>query len=95
MLSAFADLTPPGYNAAHDLVERNLRAGRSGKVAFIDDASTCTYGQLAQRVDAFERGLTGLGLRMEERIHGCRGPSRCVAVTREPHKNARMRRNGH
>jgi len=62
---------PRDYNAAHDLIERNLRARRSGKVAFIDDASTCTYGQLAQRVDAFARGLTGLGLRMEERVLLC------------------------
>jgi len=29
---------PRDYNAAYDLIERNLRSGRSGKVAFIDDA---------------------------------------------------------
>ena len=28
---------PREYNAAHDLVERNLLAGRAAKVAFIDD----------------------------------------------------------
>jgi benzoate-CoA ligase len=62
---------PRDYNAAHDLIERNLRAGRSDKVAFIDDAGSCTYGRLAQRVDAFAHGLTGLGLRMEERVLLC------------------------
>ena len=50
---------PREYNAAHDLIERNLRAGRSDKVAFIDDAGTCTYGRLAQRVDAFAHGSGG------------------------------------
>ena len=28
---------PAEYNAAHDLIERNLRAGRGGKIAYIDD----------------------------------------------------------
>ena len=28
---------PRDYNAAHDLIERNLAAGRAGKVAYIDD----------------------------------------------------------
>ena len=31
---------PRDYNAAHDLIERNLAAGRAGKVAFIDDHGT-------------------------------------------------------
>ena len=29
---------PDRFNAAHDLLERNLRAGRAAKIAFIDDA---------------------------------------------------------
>ena len=67
---------PREYNAAHDLIERNLRAGRSDKVAFIDDAGTCTYGELAQRVDAFAHGIAGLGLRMEDRVLcACSTPS--------------------
>ena len=28
---------PRSYNAAHDLIERNLEAGRRDKLAFIDD----------------------------------------------------------
>jgi benzoate-CoA ligase len=62
---------PRDYNAAHDLLERNLRAGRAAKQAFIDDAGSITYGALAQRVDAFAHGLTSLGLRMEDRVLLC------------------------
>src|SRR5437879_4457388 len=28
---------PREYNAAHDLLERNLRAGRNAKLAYLDD----------------------------------------------------------
>ena len=59
---------PRDYNAAHDLVERNLRAGRSGKVAFIDDARQYTFGELAERVNRFGSGLQALGLAMEDRV---------------------------
>jgi benzoate-CoA ligase len=59
---------PRDYNAAHDLIERNLRAGLGDKVAFIDDASRCTFGELAERVNRFGSGLKGLGLGMEDRV---------------------------
>jgi benzoate-CoA ligase len=62
---------PREYNAAHDLTERNLRAGRADKVAFIDDAGSLTYGALARRVDAFAHGLLARGLRMEDRALLC------------------------
>ena len=39
---------PRDYNAAHDLIERNLAAGRAGKTAFIDDRGAYTYGELAR-----------------------------------------------
>ena len=42
---------PREYNAAHDLLERNIAAGRADKVAFVDDANSITYGDLARRVD--------------------------------------------
>jgi len=61
-------VVPRDYNAAHDLIERNLRAGRADKVAFIDDAGTHTYGELARRVDRFAHALVDLGVRMEERV---------------------------
>jgi hypothetical protein len=79
---------PREYNAAHDLIERNLRAGRSDKVAFIDDAASCTYGRLAQRVDAFAHGLTGLtplpGKRRSGRIY-------CRSIPRESDSSTRSR----
>jgi benzoate-CoA ligase len=56
------------YNAAVDLVERNLAAGRGGKTAFQDDSSAVTYAQLAERVDRAANALRALGLRREERI---------------------------
>src|SRR5258705_9211720 len=34
---------PRDYNAAHDLVERNLAAGRAGKVAHISGAGVYTH----------------------------------------------------
>jgi benzoate-CoA ligase len=62
---------PRAYNAAHDLIERNLLAGRADKVAYIDDAGRTTYAELAQRVNRAANALTGLGLEMESRILLC------------------------
>jgi benzoate-CoA ligase len=59
---------PRAYNAAVDLVERNLAAGRASKPAFIDDAGSLTYAQLAERVDRAANALVALGIRREERI---------------------------
>jgi benzoate-CoA ligase len=56
------------YNAAVDLVERNLSAGRGGKVAFIDDQGTCTYAQLAERVNKAANALKEMGIEREERV---------------------------
>jgi benzoate-CoA ligase len=50
------------------LIERNLSAGRGGKVAYIDDSGTCTYAQLAERVDRAANALRSLGVEREERI---------------------------
>jgi benzoate-CoA ligase len=59
---------PREYNAAVDLIGRNLAAGRGGKTAYIDDAGTTTYAQLAERVDRAANALRGLGLKREQRI---------------------------
>ena len=56
------------YNAAEDLLGGNLKAGRAGKIAYIDDAGSCTFGELAERVNRFGNHLLSLGLRMEDRI---------------------------
>jgi benzoate-CoA ligase len=62
---------PRGYNAAHDLIERNLAAGRGAKVAYIDDAGRYTYAELAERVNRAANALTGLGLGLEDRVMLC------------------------
>jgi benzoate-CoA ligase len=59
---------PRQYNAAYDLIERNLRAGRAGKIAYIDDEGRYTYGELAERVNRAANALKALGLRMEDRV---------------------------
>jgi benzoate-CoA ligase len=59
------------YNAAADLVERNLVAGRGAKTAFIDDRGRYTYGELAERVSRFSNLLRRLEIRPEQRILLC------------------------
>lgn len=62
---------PRDYNAAHDLIERNLQAGRQDKLAYIDDLGRCTYGELAERVDRCANALVRLGLQPEQRVLLC------------------------
>ncbi len=62
---------PQIYNAAVDLIDRNLVLGRAGKVAIHDDLGSYTYAELAQRVNRFAGALTQLGVCMEQRIVLC------------------------
>ena len=62
---------PRQYNAAYDLLERNLRAGRGDKIAFIDDAGSCSYAELAQRSRRFANVITALGVQPEQRVLLC------------------------
>ncbi len=62
---------PRDYNAAVDLIERNLTAGRGGKVAFRDDRGALTYAELAERVDRAANALRALGLEPEQRVLLC------------------------
>src|SRR5215469_15301909 len=62
---------PRDYNAAVDLIERNLKAGRGGKVAFRDDRGGYTYAELAERVDRAANALRGLGIEPEQRVLLC------------------------
>ncbi len=62
---------PRDYNAAHDLIERNLAAGRAKKIAYIDDGGQYTYGELAERVNRCANALVGLGLQPEQRVLLC------------------------
>jgi benzoate-CoA ligase len=58
---------PPFYNAAADLIGRNLPA-RPGKPAFVDESGAYTYGELARRVDRCAGALRELGLEPEQRV---------------------------
>lgn len=62
---------PREYNAAHDLIERNLLAGRVEKVAYLDINGAHTYGQLAERINRFANVLAQLGVHMEQRVMLC------------------------
>ena len=57
---------PERFNFAQHLIERN--AGRSGKVAYIDDAGSMSYGALFERVRRCAAALKSLGLHREERV---------------------------
>jgi benzoate-CoA ligase len=58
------------YNAAVDLIERNL-AARPGKIAYIDEHGSYSFAELAERVNRCANALTGLGLALETRIMVC------------------------
>jgi len=58
------------YNAAVDLIERNL-AVRPGKIAYIDDHASYTFADLASRVNRCANALSGLGIPMEARVVLC------------------------
>ena len=62
---------PRAYNFAADVLDRNLKAGRAGKPAYIDPRGTWSYGQLADRVARFAAVLRSLGVRREERVLIC------------------------
>ena len=59
------------YNAAEDLIERNLKAGRGKKIAYIDEAGRYSYSELAERVDRCASGLLREGIRPGDRIIVC------------------------
>ncbi len=40
---------PSRYNAAVDLVERHVAEGRGSRAAFLDDAGSVTFAELADR----------------------------------------------
>src|SRR6266446_2484058 len=59
------------YNAAADLIERNLAAGRGAKPAFIDDRGQYSYAEIAGRVRRFANVLRRLGVNPEQRVLVC------------------------
>lgn len=59
------------YNAAVDLIDHNLGAGRGGKTAVIDDDGSYTYAELSERVDRSANALRELALEPEQRLMLC------------------------
>src|SRR5918996_6428294 len=60
----------PTYNAAVDLLDRNLTA-RPQKVAYIDEHGSYTYAELGERINRCANVFTGLGLALEARLMLC------------------------
>jgi benzoate-CoA ligase len=58
------------YNAAADLLERNL-ATRPEKIAYIDERGRYSFADLADHVNRCAHALTGLGLELESRVMVC------------------------
>jgi benzoate-CoA ligase len=62
----------PVYNAADDLLSRNLTTDRRSRTAFIgDDGRRCTYAELEARVNRVAQVLIDLGLSREDRLALC------------------------
>ncbi|MBM85080.1 MAG: 4-hydroxybenzoate--CoA ligase, partial [Rhodospirillaceae bacterium] len=56
------------YNAATDLIERNIKAGRADKTAFIDANGPHSYGEVAKYAAQFANMLARLGVQREARV---------------------------
>jgi 4-hydroxybenzoate-CoA ligase len=59
---------PRVYNAASDMVDRNVAQGRGAKAAFIDPAESLTYGELQARTNRMANLLGTYGIPRESRI---------------------------
>lgn len=62
---------PRDYNAAFDLIARNLDAGRADKCAYIDDRGRYSFGDLDERSARAAALLQEMGLEMEQRVLIC------------------------
>lgn len=59
------------YNAAVDLIARNLAAGRADKPAFIDINGSHTYGDVERLSNKVANAMTAMGIRREQRVLMC------------------------
>ena len=59
---------PRIYNAATDMVDRNVAQGRASKPAFIDPNETLTYGELQARCNRMANLLNTYGIPREARV---------------------------
>ena len=62
--------TPPSgaYNAAADMIDRNVAEGLGAKAAYIDAQRTLTYAELQAACNRFANVLPRLGIGRERRI---------------------------
>lgn len=63
-----AGFEPYPYNAAQDLLERNLTPERAGKIAVIDEVGRYTFAELAERVNQCANALLGAGVARAQRV---------------------------
>ncbi|MGQ0618752.1 MAG: benzoate-CoA ligase family protein [Panacagrimonas sp.] len=68
-MDVVVEQAPERLNFARHLLE--LNTARADRIAYIDDAGTLSYGELAARVRRFAARLKALGLRPEERVLLC------------------------
>ena len=59
---------PRSYNAAVDLLDRNVQEGRGEKIAVVDDRENISYRELALRTNRAGNMLRGLGVSAEQRV---------------------------
>lgn len=62
---------PERFNAASDLLDHNLAAGRGGKTAVIDRDGETSYAELAERVARMAGVFADLGIEREARVLLC------------------------
>jgi benzoate-CoA ligase len=62
------DDRPYRYNAAQDLLERNLAPQRAKKIAVIDEAGNYTFAELSERVHGCANVLRAAGLQPQQRV---------------------------
>ena len=65
-MSDTAAAPPERFNFAQHLIEQN--AGRASKLAFIDDRTILSYGDLAQRVRRCAAAILAMGVHREQRV---------------------------
>ena len=59
------------YNAAVDLIDHNLTAGRGHKTAVIDKTGAHSYQELSDNINRFANALRHIGILQEQRIILC------------------------
>ncbi|MCF8466027.1 MAG: benzoate-CoA ligase family protein [Sneathiella sp.] len=70
-MSKDMDATADYFNAAVDLIDHNLTAGRGDKIAVIDYRGLHSYQTLSENINRFANALKGLKIMQEQRIVLC------------------------